>query len=68
MQTSTINKDVHLSLPDADLGFLRTLSKKMGWVIKVKRKSGIEKGLEDIEKGNIYHAKNSDDLIKQILG
>ena len=33
-----------------------------------QEKSGIEKGLEDIRKGNVYHAKNSQDLITQILG
>lgn len=33
-----------------------------------KKKSGIEKGLEDIRKENVYHAKDSQNLIKQILG
>jgi hypothetical protein len=50
------------------LSFLRTLSKKMGWTMRRHRKTGIEKGLEDIRKGNVFHAKNSEDLIKQILG
>ncbi len=66
MQTYTEN--VTLSLPNADLSFLRTISKKMGWSLKRQQKSGIEKGLEDIRKGNVYHAKDSEDLIKQILG
>ena len=47
-----------------DLGFVFERSENM----KLHRKSGIEKGLEDIRKGNIFHAKNSEDLIKQILG
>lgn len=68
MQTVTAIENVQLTLPYADLSFLRTISKKMGWSLKTKRKSGIEKGLEDIRKGNVYHAKNSEDLIKQILG
>ena len=42
--------------------------KKMGKIIKSERKSGIEKGLEDIRKGNVYRAKDSKDLLKQILG
>jgi hypothetical protein len=50
------------------MSLLRSLSKKMGWKIHRQRRSGIEKGLEDIRKGNVYHAKNSEDLIKQILG
>ncbi len=68
MQTIAATENVQLTLPNADLSFLRTISKKMGWSLKTKRKSGIEKGLEDIQKGNVYHAKNSEDLIKQILG
>lgn len=33
-----------------------------------KRKSGIEEALEDIKAGRINHAKNVDDMFKQILG
>ena len=33
-----------------------------------RKKAGIERGLEDIKKGNVYHAENSADLIKQIFG
>jgi len=68
MEATTLSEDVTLSLPNTDLSFLRTLSKKMGWTMKRHRKSGIEKGLEDIRKGNVYHAKDAEDLIKQILG
>ena len=68
MATLTISENVTLSLPNTDISFLRTLSKKMGWTMKIHRKSGIEKGLEDIRKGNVYRAKNSQDLVKQILG
>ena len=68
MASLAISEDVTLSLPNTDISFLRTLSKKMGWTMKVHRKSGIEKGLEDLRKGNVYRAKNSQDLVKQILG
>ena len=68
MQTTVVSENVTLSLPQNDLNLLRSLSKKMGWVMRIQRKSGIEKGLEDIRKGNVFHAKNSEDLIKQILG
>ena len=57
-----------LSVPQADLSLLRNLSRKMGWTMRRQRKSGIEKGLDDIRRGKVYHAKNSEDLIKQILG
>ena len=33
-----------------------------------RRKTGIEKGLDDLKNGRVYHAKDSADLIKQILG
>ena len=62
------NQSVYVTLPSADLKFLRTLSQKMGWSVKCERKSGIEKGLEDVRSGRVYRAKNSEDLIKQILG
>ena len=68
MQAIATTENVQLTLPNTDLGFLRTISKKMGWSLKLQRKSGIDKGLEDVRKGNVYHAKNSEDLIKQILG
>ena len=68
MQSLSIQENVQLTLPNADLSFLRTISKKMGWSLKLQRKSGIDKVLEDIRKGNIFHAKNSEDLLKQILG
>lgn len=69
MNTTAPFQTVNLTLPYADIHFLRTLSKKMGWSIRAERtkKSGIEKGLEDIRKGNVYHAKNAEDLLKQIL-
>ena len=65
---ATNNENVQLTLPYADLSFLRTISKKMGWSLKLQKKNGIEKGLDDIRRGNVFHAKDSDDLIKQILG
>ena len=68
MATVAISENVTLSLPNTDISVLRTLSKKMGWTMKLHRKNGIEKGLEDIRKGNVFHAKDSQDLIKQIMG
>ena len=68
MQAVINSENVQLTLPNADLSFLRTISKKMGWSLKLQRKSGIDKGLEDIKKGNVLHAKNSEELLKQILG
>ena len=50
MNVATPNQTVNLTLPYADVSFLRTLSKKMGWSVRAERKSGIEKGLDDIRK------------------
>ena len=68
MDTTVNFENVSLTIPDNDISFLRTLAKKMGWTMKRQRKSGVEKGLEDIKKGNVFHAENSEDLINQILG
>jgi len=68
MQAMATTENVQLTLPNADLSFLRTISRKMGWSLRLQRKSGIDKGLDDICKGKVFHAKNSQDLIKQILG
>ena len=37
----------------------------MGWTMRRHRKKGIEKGLEDIRKGNVFHAKNSVEINKK---
>ena len=68
---SVQSQTIQLTLPKSDIKMLKKLASGMGWVVSAissGKKSGIEKGLEDIRKGNVYHAKNSQDLITQILG
>lgn len=68
---TTQAQTIQITLPKADFQMLRKLASGMGWslsTITKKKKTGIEKGLEDIRKGNVYQAKDSQDLIKQILG
>ena len=68
---SVQSQTIQLTLPKSDMKMLKKLASGMGWVVSAissRKKSGIEKGLEDIRKGNVYHAKNSQDLITQILG
>lgn len=60
-------KKVELSLPEMDMALLKELAKKFGWSIG-KKKSKIEKGIEDIKAGRVYKAKNAEDMFKQILG
>ena len=60
--------NVQINIPKGDLPFLRKIAKGMGWTITSTKKSGVEKGLEDIEAGRVYHAANAEDMIAQILG
>lgn len=66
MQATQTIENVTLSLPNTDLAVLRTLSKRMGWKMKTRRKSGLEKALEDEAAGRIYEAKSFEDLIEQL--
>ena len=66
MQTAQTIEHVTLSLPNADMAMLRLLSKRMGWKVKVQRKSGLEKALEDEAAGCVYEAKSFEDLLDQI--
>ncbi len=67
METQSIDTNTYiLKVPSLDRSLFESLVKKMGWVFS-EEKSGIEKGLEDIEAGRVYSAKDSQDLIKQIL-
>lgn len=62
---------IQITIPNSDMSMLKRLISGMGWSMSVltrSKKSGIEKGLEDIKNGNVYHAENSDDLVKQIFG
>ena len=46
-------KKVEITLPEVDMALLKELAKKFGWNIG-RKKSGIEKGLEDIKAGRVY--------------
>ena len=63
----TAIKKVELSLPEPDMALLKELAKKFGWSIG-KKKSGIQKGLDDIKAGRVHKAENAEDMFKQILG
>ena len=67
MNTTTFQ----ITVPTADVSMLKKLIAGMGWTMSAltpKKKAGIERGLEDIKKGNVYRAENSADLVKQIFG
>ena len=44
MQAIVNNESVQLTLPYADLSFLRTISKKMGWSLKLQKKPELRRG------------------------
>jgi len=68
METINFTENVQVTIPTGDLSLLRSIAKRMGWIVKRPRKSGIEKGLEDVKNGNVFHANNPVDLVNQILG
>ena len=49
-------KKVEITLLEVDMALLKELAKKFGWNIG-RKKSGIEKGLEDIKAGRTHKAK-----------
>ena len=51
-------KKVEITLPEVDMALLKELAKKFGWNIG-RKKSGIEKGLEDIKAGRTHKAKTN---------
>jgi len=59
-------EQIYMELPSVEVKFLRTLANKMGWVLKRKRKSGIQQALEDVEKGRVYKAQSVKDLMTQL--
>ena len=49
-------KKVEITLPEVDMALLKELAKKFGWNIG-RKKSGIEKGLEDIKAGRTQQSE-----------
>ena len=66
MQTTQTIENVTLSLPNADLAVLQALSKRMGWKMKMRRKSGLEKALEDVAADRVYEAEGFEELMEQL--
>ncbi|MDO5524758.1 MAG: hypothetical protein Q4F85_01555 [Prevotella sp.] len=66
MQITVNTEEIYVALPMSDFNLLKTLSKKMGWTIKRKRKTGIERALDDVKAGRVYEAKSVNDLFEQL--
>ena len=64
-------KTVSIELPVSEYNFLKTLSKKMGWVTKrVKTKpvakSELDLAIEEVKKGNVVSFDNVEDAINYL--
>ena len=66
MQATPTIENVTLSLPNDDIAVLCLLSKRMGWKVKMHRKSGLEKALGDEAAGRVYEAVSFEELIDQL--
>ena len=58
-------KKVEITLPEEDMALLKELAKKFGWNIG-RKKSGIEKGLEDIKAGRVSNGRSKKAFAKSI--
>lgn len=67
METIIINNEFTMNVPESDLKFLKEFVHKMGWTLTKRRKSGLEKALEDEKEGRVFDANDVDDMFKQIL-
>ena len=71
MEMETTNTHtVRVRIPQADWSFFNDLAKARGWETSqpTSRKSGLDKALDDLREGRVYHAKDSQELFQQILG
>ena len=64
-------KTVCIELPVSEYNFLKTLSKKMGWVTKLVKtkpvaKSELDLAIEDVKKGNVVSFDNVEDAINYL--
>lgn len=69
METTTL-KTFEISIPEKYVSAIRKLVKSMGGSVKIRKekKCGLDEALEDVKAGRIYHAENTEDMMKQIFG
>lgn len=62
-------ENILLTLPKSEIGFLRSLAKKMGWTAKKQKESSIDKSLREAHCHMIYSVKSPEDkdIVGQIL-
>ena len=71
---ATLNntEDILLTIPKNEVGFLRSLAKKMGWTTRKQKESSIDKSLKEAHCNMIYSVysvkdMNNKDIVGQIL-
>lgn len=65
-----MTKTIEIELPVDDISFLEDLALVRGWkaIVHSKRRPTIDEGIEDIAKGNVFRAKDVEEMKKQIFG
>ncbi|MBR4778765.1 MAG: hypothetical protein IK011_02640 [Bacteroidaceae bacterium] len=61
-----VTESIYLEVPQSDVHFIRSMSRKMGWTFKKSRKSGLQQSLDDVKAGRVYEAKSVEDLMAQL--
>lgn len=65
MDTTALQK-IEVTIPAIDVDLLKDITKRYGWKVKAK-KNKIDDSLDDIATGEVYTAKNIDDLMNHLL-
>ncbi len=62
-------ENILLTLPKSEIGFLRSLAKKMGWTARKQKESSIDKSLKEANCHMVYSVKDPEnkDIVSQIL-
>lgn len=66
MKTVTL-ETVRLDMPKADIKILKELAKRMGWTLSTDKPAGLNEAIEDYKAGRVHKAKDTDDLMQQLL-
>ena len=65
-------RTVSVQIPQSDWQLFDSLAREHGWKTRERKPSshrcGIDRALEDVAAGRIFHAEDTDDLFNQILG
>lgn len=69
MEATTL-KTFEISIPEKHAAAMRKLIEDWGGKMKTRKakKCRLDEALEDIKAGRIYHAKDTEDMMRQIFG